>query len=156
MKRKKSPKLPLTDEERNKLRNAKIKLADIHLLEIDDLAKIPGFSNARARYLIGLASFQQVPSIGYEFADKVVRYLEFYSMEELIDQNWAELVHRLERKLGCWTDPCVEDQVICLIHHASHPESDKQWFHFTDERKRYRTEFGYPDTRPKLAWYEKK
>lgn len=65
-----------------------------------------------------------------------------------------ELFNSLELKLGCWTDPCVEDQIMCIIHHANNPESEKQWFDFTNERKLYRQKFGYPKSRPTLAWYE--
>ncbi|WP_343327837.1 helix-hairpin-helix domain-containing protein [Lentibacillus saliphilus] len=60
----------------------------------------------------------------------------------------------IEKELGCWTDPCVEDQIICIIHYANRPESDKQWYDFTAERKRYRVQNGYPSDRPQVAWYE--
>ncbi|TMN20927.1 helix-hairpin-helix domain-containing protein [Lentibacillus cibarius] len=60
----------------------------------------------------------------------------------------------MEATLGCRTAPCVEDQIICVIHHANHSVSDKQWFDFTEYRKAYRQKFGYPRSRPKIPWYE--
>lgn len=149
----KNPKLPLTQTERNKLRGSKVKLSEIHRFQLDDLKKILDTTNERARILMGLATFQQIPSIGFELANKLVN-LGYYSFNQIKDEDWAELFKKLEITLGCWTDPCVEDQIICVIHHANHPDSDKQWFDFTEDRKVYRQKFGYPKSRPKIPWYE--
>ncbi|MFD1677829.1 helix-hairpin-helix domain-containing protein [Alicyclobacillus fodiniaquatilis] len=48
----------------------------------------------------------------------------------------------------------LSDTLRCIVHHANHPDSEKSWFAFTEERKRYRQQFGYPDTRPSRAWHE--
>ncbi|MBU9719832.1 MULTISPECIES: hypothetical protein [Bacillaceae] len=32
------------------------------------------------------------------------------------------------------------------------PESSKQWFDFTDERKTYREKTGFPSNRPLKSW----
>ncbi|SFE29661.1 Pathogenicity locus [Lentibacillus persicus] len=149
----KNPKLPLTQTERSKLRSSKVKLSEIHNLQLDDLIKILDITNERAKFLIGLSTFQQIPSIGYELAHKLVN-LGYYSIDQIKDEEWAELFNRLEVRLGCWTDPCVEDQIICVIHHANNPDSEKQWFDFTRERKEFRQKFGYPKSRPKIPWYD--
>ncbi|GIO25195.1 hypothetical protein J11TS1_37760 [Oceanobacillus sp. J11TS1] len=60
----------------------------------------------------------------------------------------------LEKQLGVWTDSCVEDQIRCVMNYANHPDSNRQWFDFTNERKAYREKVGYPLSRPKKAWYE--
>ncbi|WP_240189915.1 helix-hairpin-helix domain-containing protein [Bacillus sp. P14.5] len=102
----------------------------------------------------GLAAFQQVPSIGYELANKLVTHLGYFSLQQMKDENWWEVFHNLELELGCWTDSCVEDQIMCVIHYANHPDSKKQWFDFTSERKLFREQNGYPASRPTIAWHE--
>jgi Pathogenicity locus len=153
--REKRPKLPLSQEEKQILRKMKVKLSDFHKLGTEEIKDMFDVSNERAKTLKGLATFQQVPSIGYELAYKLVNYLSYFSLEQIKTENWADVFHNLELKLGCWTDSCVEDQIICIIHYANYPESEKQWFDFTAERKLYRQQNGYPISRPKIAWYEK-
>lgn len=149
----KRPKLPLTDEERRQLRSVKIKLADIPMLDEEKLASVLQVDLKRAKFLKGMASFQQIPSIGEKFAYDLAHTLGYCRLDELKDEKWPEVFHRLELSYGCWIDPCVEDQVICVIHHANHPESDKQWFDFTEERKLYRKQHGYPASRPTESWF---
>lgn len=148
-----SPKLPLTPEERASLRRNKIKLNEIHSLELEDLAIGLGESLERARYLRGHAIFQTTPSIGPKLAHLVVS-LGFYSFEEIKNETGEGLTNRAEEQYGHWMDPCVEDSFRCIAYHANHPNSAKQWFDFTKERKRYREENGYPESRPTLAWYD--
>lgn len=155
MLKEKRPKLPLSQGEKQILREKKIKLSDFHKLKVEEIIDLFEASDVRANKLKGLAEFQQVPSIGYELAYKLVEHLGYYSLEQLKTENWADVFHQLELKLGCWTDPCVEDQIICIIHYANHPESQKQWFDFTAERKIFRQQNGYLTSRPKIAWYEK-
>lgn len=154
MSKHKNPKLPLTQIERSKLRGSKVKLNEMHKLQLDDLSQILGVTNKRASFLIGLATFQQIPSIGYELGYKLVNHLGYHSLDQIKEESWPELFNRLEIELGFWTDPCVEDQIICVIHHANHPDSVKQWFDFTGVRKTFRQQFGYPKSRPKTPWYE--
>ncbi|UOQ92128.1 helix-hairpin-helix domain-containing protein [Halobacillus shinanisalinarum] len=150
----KNPKLPFEKDEKAKLRKAKVKISDIHNKEVDELSKILCVPMNRARLIKGLASFQLVPSIGEKLAEKIVHNLEINSLHEIRDENGAELFDKLESNLGVWTDPCVEDQIRCVIYYANHPKSNKQWFDFTEERKLYRQRNGYPESRPKKAWYE--
>ncbi len=153
--REKRPKLPLSQEEKQIFRKLKIKLSDFHKLKIEEIRELLGISNEQAKIFKGLAVFQQVPSIGYELAFKLVHHLGYYSLEQIKTENWTDVFHDLELKLECWTDSCIEDQIICIIHYANYPESEKQWFDFTAERKLYRQQNGYPTSRPKIAWYEK-
>lgn len=148
----KNPKLPLTLEEKANLRQAKIKLSDIHEFGTQELAHVLKASEIRARNISALAEFQQIPSIGHKFAETLVENLGFYSLDELKDKDGAVLLDKLELNLGYWVDPCVEDQIRCVIHHANHPGSMKQWFDFTAKRKTYREMNGYPESRPEKAW----
>ncbi|MEN2768187.1 helix-hairpin-helix domain-containing protein [Ornithinibacillus xuwenensis] len=150
----KVPKLPLTLEEKARLRKKKITLADITSLSTNQLRDTIGSSIQRAIKLKGLAEFQQVPSIGQKLAEKLVYELEVFSLAAIREEDGARLFDALEIKLGVWTDPCVEDQIRCVIHFANYPDSKRQWFDFTNERKIYRETYGYPNTRPTKAWFE--
>ncbi|SET46518.1 Pathogenicity locus [Salinibacillus kushneri] len=101
-----------------------------------------------------MAVFQEAPSIGPSLAEKIVNDLEIYDLNTMKNKKGGELFDQLEKQLGVWTDPCVEDQIRCLIYYANNPQSRKRWFDFTQERKAYRIKYGYPDSRPAKAWYE--
>ena len=143
-------KLPLTDDEKSKLRKAKIKMADLHTFTRDEIAHMLDVSDERATILKGLADFQSVPSIGDKLAGKLVHKLNVYSLEEIKDQDAASLFDKLEQINGVLTDSCVEDQIRCVIHFANNPGSSKQWFDFTEERKAYREKYGFPDNSPRM------
>jgi len=147
-----SPKLPLTNEERVRLRESTIKLADIKRMNPRELSNVLGSTIDRAQVLCALASFQTIPSIGPKTAQWVLD-LGYYSLDELKGKNGSDLLNRLEELYGYWMDPCVEDALRCIVYHANNPNSDKCWFDFTEERKAYRAENGYPAGRPSLAWY---
>ncbi len=150
--RRKSPKLPLTDEERSALRKQKIKLGDIHDSPPEHLSNKLGISIERARYLVGMSIFQQIPSIGPNMAHNVVEDLGYYTYEDIKKEKGEELIILLEKKYGVWMDPCVEDSLRCVVHHANHPTSTKNWWDFTAQRKTHRQTHGYPSDRPTKAW----
>ncbi|RPF50263.1 helix-hairpin-helix domain-containing protein [Aquisalibacillus elongatus] len=147
-------KLPLTPEEKSNLRQAKVKISDLQHCSVEEFIDMLNIPRHRADILKGLADFQSVPSIGYQLAEKLVYQLNIYSLTDIKDQDGADLFDQLEKRLGVWTDSCVEDQIRCVIHYANHPKSDKQWFDFTNERKAYRELNGHPHDRPIKAWYE--
>ncbi|MGP4108488.1 helix-hairpin-helix domain-containing protein [Virgibacillus sp. L01] len=149
-----NPKLELSQSEKAQLRRAKIKISEVHTISKQELSQNLGISDERAQTVKALAEFQEVPSIGHELAKKLVRRLDFYALKELKDKSVAELFDELEKRLGVWTDPCVEDQMRCVVYFANNPNSTKKWFDFTNERKDYRKKVGYPEDRPKKAWYE--
>jgi hypothetical protein len=150
----KSPKLPLTDKEREHLRKGKIKLSEIKEMKANELAALIEVPNERARVLIGLAVFQSIPSVGPKLAHNFAVDFGFSALEDIKNRKGEELIHELEKKYGVWMDPCVEDVMRCVVYHANHPGSDKNWWDFTRERKKYRETFGYPDDRPVKAWHE--
>ncbi|WP_376771838.1 helix-hairpin-helix domain-containing protein [Paenibacillus rhizosphaerae] len=147
------PKLPLTPEERAHLKSFKAKLNDIAALDAAQLSQMLEITRERAHMLKGLAMFQSVPSIGPKVAARVVD-MGYYSLDEIKDLDGADFIDRMEAHLGYWEDPCLEDALRCLVHHANHPDSKREWPDFTDERKKYREQFGYPASRPASAWYE--
>ncbi|MFZ4453183.1 helix-hairpin-helix domain-containing protein [Salibacterium aidingense] len=150
------PKLPLTRKERSALRKHHVVLADIHTRRVEELQKMLDCPKDRAERLHALALFQQIPSVGEKGAAQMVDGLGVRTFEEVTSKNGAQWLDELEQRLGVWTDPCVEDQLRCIVHHAGNPGSSRQWFDFTEERKAYREMEGYPANRPTLPWYEEK
>jgi len=77
----------------------------------------------------------------------------FYSLRDLKDKDGARLVEAYEQKMGYWVDSCVEDQFRLAVDFARHHDKSKRWWDFTQERKTYRTRYGYPTDRPTKAWH---
>jgi len=148
-----SPKLPLTAEERKSLRAFRIKLKDLACMEAKQIADVLSASAERANYLRALAQFQSIPSIGPKMAEAMVA-LGYLSLEEVRGEDGADLLNRYEQLVGYQVDPCVEDCFRCIVHHAGNPQSRKSWFDFTEERKSYRSRYGYPANRPAAVWHQ--
>lgn len=153
MKTKKSIKLPFTDFEKQNLKKGKVKISEILSYSVDELEVLLNASSDRAREIFALAEFQTVPSIGVKFAEDLV-FMDYYSLDELKDKNGATLTDEYEQKKGFRTDPCVEDQFRLAVHYANHKDLTKTWWNFTEERKKFRHENGYPENRPIKAWHE--
>lgn len=153
MKNKSTIKLPLTDIEKANLRKHKIKIANILDFATDELEVFLNATPKRAKEIYALAEFQTVPTVGIKFAEDLV-FLGYYSLKELKLKDGAKLTDEYELKKGFWTDPCVEDQFRLVVHYAKTNDENKTWWDFTEERKLFRNENGYPKTRPQKAWYE--
>lgn len=153
MKPKANIKLALTDIERANLRKQKVKISEIHNYALDEFEVILGTTSERAKEIYALAEFQAVPSIGVKFAEDLV-FLGYFSLNELKDKSPAKLTDEYEQKKGYWTDPCVEDQFRLVVNFAKTNDATKKWWDFTEQRKKYRLENGYPANRPKKAWHE--
>lgn len=153
MKNKTNIKLPLTDIEKANLRKNKVKIANILDFATDELEVLLNATTERAKEIYALAEFQTVPSVGIKFAEDLV-FLGYYSLNELKDKDGAKLTDEYERKKGFQTDPCVEDQFRLVVNFANTNDTTKTWWDFTEERKKFRTENGYPKSRPQKAWHE--
>ena len=153
MKSKTNIKLPLTDTEKASLRKHKIKIANILDFAIDELEVLLNAKNERAKEIYALAEFQSVPSVGIKFAEDLV-FLGYYSLNELKEKDGAKLTDEYEQKLGYRVDPCVEDQFRLVVNFANTNDTSKTWWDFTEERKKFRMENGYPKNRPQKAWFE--
>lgn len=143
----------LTATEKARLRTLKIKLQDVKNVAADELSVLLNVSELRAREIHGFIEFQSVASIGKAFASDLLS-LGYYSLEELKDKKGEEIFDALERKVGAWIDPCVEDQCRLIVHVANHPGSKKSWWDFTEERKKFRMENEHLQNRPTKAWHE--
>ncbi|OLY94684.1 Pathogenicity locus [Cnuella takakiae] len=146
-------KLPLTAIEKASLRKNKIKIANVLDFATDELEVFLAATPERAKEIYALAEFQTVPSVGIKFAEDLV-FLGYYSLNELKNKDGAKLTDEYELKKGFWTDPCVEDQFRLVVHYANTNDIKKTWWDFTEERKKFRTKYGYPTSRPQKAWFE--
>ena len=146
-------KLELTPLEKRILRSKKIPINKIADCSIAQLQSALSSSKIRAMEIKALAEFQLVPSVGPRFAHDLIS-LGFYSLDDLKKKNPVKLIDQYEKSIGAWVDPCVEDQFRLVVHYAQHPNSNKNWWDFTTERKLYREKNGYPASRPKKAWHE--
>jgi hypothetical protein len=154
MKIKTNIKLELSDLEKENLRKKKIKKSNILDFSYYELAAILNVSEQRAKEIYALADFQRIPSIALEFAKDLV-FLDFYDVEELIGENGPEFFDLYEKKKGYKVDPCVEDQFRLVVDFARNKDYSKNWWDFTMDRKIYRSDFGYPEDRPKMYWNKK-
>ena len=153
MKPKKKIIWPLSETEKANLRKNKVKTADLTDYAIDELEVLLGITTTRAEEIHALAEFQTIPSIGIKFAEDLV-FLGYHSVSELKDKDGAKLTDEYERKKGYWIDPCVEDQFRLIVNFANTNDASKKWWDFTEERKMYRFENGYPADRPQKAWHQ--
>ncbi|MFM7852376.1 MAG: helix-hairpin-helix domain-containing protein, partial [Flammeovirgaceae bacterium] len=134
-------------------RTNKVKLSEIHRHSVANLQAMLGISKIRAMEIKALSEFQTIPSVGIRFAQDLIS-LGFYSIQELKGKDPAKVIDRLERQVGAWIDPCVEDQMRLCIHYAEHFDNRVNWWDFTKERKAFREQNGYPSNRPQKPWYE--
>jgi hypothetical protein len=151
----KAIKLNLLPYEQSRLKTHKIRIRDISQYPTEELSTLLQISKSRAAELKALVEFQSIPSIGIKFAMDLIS-MGYYSLEELKDKEGSKLIEALELQNGTWIDPCVEDQCRLVVHYAKHKDNSKKWWDFTEERKKYRAENGYPANRPKKAWFEVK
>jgi len=147
-------KLNLSPAEKQKLKENRLKIRELIDYAPDEISALLGINTQRAKELAAMIAFQEIPSVGPKFAGDLVS-LGIYSLDDLMDKDGAALLDELERKQGFWTDPCVEDQFRLAVHYAQHRGSSKNWWDFTSERKAFRAQYGYPETRPAAAWHKK-
>jgi len=146
-------KLDLLPVERKYLRLNKIKIRDLINYQVEELQLLLNVPAIRAMEIRALVEFQSVPSIGIKFARDLIS-MGYYSLDNLKEKGGAKLLDELELSTGTWIDPCVEDQCRLVVYYANERDDQLNWWNFTEERKQYRLENGYPTNRPKKAWFE--
>jgi AraC-like DNA-binding protein len=145
--------LDITAGEGKRLRAANIRKKEIHLRSLKELQSVLQVSRIRAMELSALSEFQSLPSIGIRFAHDLIS-MGYYSLKQLKGKDGAKLTDQFEIQTGVWSDPCLEDQFRLIVHYAKHPDSHKNWWDFTKERKAFREKNGYPASRPNKPWFE--
>ena len=151
--KKKNIKFELSSDERSRLKACKLKICDIQNYAADELSVLLNISLSRSREIFALAEFQKISSIGIRFAQDLI-FMGYYSIDELKGKNGAKLTEEFEILKGYWIDPCVEDQFRLVVYYAESGDNNRNWWDFTNERKKYRLENGYPPDRPKTSWHE--
>ena len=145
--------LSLTPLEKRMLRSKGITLNKFADRSVAELKEALSSSKVRAMEVKALAEFESLPSIGPRFAHDLMS-LGFYSLKELRTKDPAKLYNKLEKSIGAWIDPCVEDQFRLVVAYAKNSNIKKNWWDFTAERKSYRDKSGYAPGRPKKPWHE--
>ncbi len=133
---KRTPKLPLTADERALIRKATLKLTRLSDVTPDELAQRTGMALQRCEYLIALSQFQSLESVGAAVAEDLWK-LGFRSNADLKDANPSEMYERLQQMNGKTIDPCVEDIFRCAIAQVSFPDLPaplRQWWMWVDHR----------------------
>lgn len=153
MKSKTNIKLNLEEAERKNLRKNKVKISEIPTLSIEELEEILQVNTERAREIYALADFQRIPTIGIRFAEDLI-FIGYHAVHELQGKDGAQLTNEYERKKGYRIDACVEDQFRLAVHFAETNDASKKWWDFTETRKKFRAEHGYPSDRPTVNWHE--
>jgi len=134
-------KIDLTLLEKENLKKNKLKIKNLNNFSIDEIEKVLNITEMRAKEIKALIEFQKISSIGIKFAHDLIS-LGYYSIEELKDKNGYDLFRNLEKLCGTSIDPCVEDQFRLVIYNANNLNSNKKWWDFTNERKKYRLLIG--------------
>ena len=143
----------LTEAEKQSLKIKKVNQKMLQDYAPDEIAALLNASPQRAKELQALAEFQNIPSLGINFAEELISQ-GYYSLEQLKGKSAVELFNAFERHCGAWADPCVEDSYRLLVHYIKNHDDTKRWWSFTAERKAYREEFGFPADRPEKPWYQ--
>lgn len=133
---KQSPKLPLTDKERQTLRRLRIRLRELFQFSVETLQQDTGWHKERCRQIIALAKFQTLGSVGPSLSQDIWD-LGFCSIADLKGANPKEMYERLGEHAGQRADPCVEDVFRCAVAQAQDSElSDemRQWWMWKDQR----------------------
>lgn len=150
---KKKIELELTAEEKQLLKDKKIKISQLMDYAPDEVASMLNASADRARDINAFMEFQSIPSLGQNFARELMDQ-GYYSLEQLKGKDPVELYHAYEKHCGAWADPCVEDSYRLLTYYIETRDENKRWWHFTEERKAYRAKHGFPADRPVKPWHE--
>ena len=135
------------------MRKNKVRINDLPNYALDEIEVMLGISFERAREINALTTFQKIPSIGIKFAKDLIS-MGYHSIEELRGKDGAELSEEFEIQKGYWIDPCVEDQFRLVVYYAETHDNSKNWWDFSDARKKFRCKNGYSTQRPKRSWYD--
>jgi hypothetical protein len=140
--------LELTPAEKLTLKENKITQKSLIDLAVDEIIAVLNPEPKRARIIQALYEFQSIPSLGIMFARDMM-FLGYYRLADVKDKTGPELLNNYEQKMGYKVDPCVEDQFWLVVEYANNPNTKKQWWNFTPQRKIYRCKNGYSNNRPK-------
>lgn len=129
-------KLNLNPEERSALRQQRIKLSNLPEWTPEHLARQCQLSIERCQYLVALAQFQTLASVGPAAAQDLWD-LGCRSLADLARCSPVEMYRELSLKTGTQQDPCVEDVFRCAVAQARDPGlpvEQKDWWYWKEMR----------------------
>jgi hypothetical protein len=129
-------KLPLLPKERTGLKKNRVSLKKLAVITPDELSHICKITIERSRYLVALAQFQSLNSVGPAMAQDLWE-LGCRSLDDLASRNAVDLYEELSLKTGRHLDPCVEDVFRCAIAQVLFPNLPvecKNWWYWKTQR----------------------
>ena len=129
-------KQPLLQQERSALRKNGLALKQLATLTPDTLAALCGFPLTRCAYLVAIAQFQTLASVGPAAAQDIWD-LGCASLAELARRDPVDMYQALSLQVGQRLDPCVEDVFRCAIAQATWPDlpdERKNWWYWKPQR----------------------
>lgn len=129
-------KLTLTTQERAALRRQGIRLANLPDWPPEQLAHQCQLALARCQYLVAMAQFQRLGSVGPAAAQDLWD-LGCRSISDLVNRSPVDMYRELSLETGTQQDPCVEDVFRCAIAQARNPDlpvEQKNWWYWTPLR----------------------
>ncbi len=136
----KNIKLPITPDERDSLRRAKLKAVELAFLTAKALAERAGIPVKRGEYLVAIAQFQHLGSVGPASAQDLWD-LGYKSVSQLASQDPFAMYQKLQIIHRRKMDPCVEDVFRCAVAQATYPdlpEEKKLWWNWGADRGKSR------------------
>lgn len=130
------PSAQLTGTERDNLRQARIRRAELGHIDPVELASRSGFSVLRAREVVSLTDFQKMRSIGQASAEDLFQ-LGFDQRRDLVGAHPRAMHFAYSALVGGLVDRCVEDVFRCAVAQAELPNlsmTQKNWWWWTGHR----------------------
>lgn len=136
MRMKRAMKLDLLPEERAALRRHGLRAASLPDVDPQTLAALCTLPLARCRYLVAMAQFQTLASVGPAAAQDLWD-LGCRSLADVADADPVRLYDALCVNVGVKLDQCVEDVFRCAIaqvRNAGLPAERKNWWYWKPMR----------------------
>ena len=131
-------KLNMLPEERAALRRHGLRVASLTGSDPQALAALCALPLARCRYLVAMADFQTLASVGPAAAQDLWD-LGCRSLHDLADRDPVDMYHDLSLRMGIELDPCVEDVFRCAIAQVRDPQlpaDRRNWWYWKPLRGR--------------------
>jgi hypothetical protein len=129
-------KVKLSPPERAALRKQGFAASKLAGADAHELAALCALPLERCRYLVAIADFQTLASVGPAAAQDLWD-LGCRSLADVGKGDPVAMYHELSRQVGVALDPCVEDVFRCAIAQVRHPDlplEQTNWWHWKPMR----------------------
>lgn len=114
-------KVKMSPQERTALRKQGFAASKLKGEDARSIAELCALPLARCRYLVAMADFQTLASVGPAAAQDLWD-LGCRSLADIAQRDPVEMYHKLSRQVGSPLDPCVEDVFRCAIAQVRDPQ----------------------------------